>query len=168
LLQDKRPSEQNQQTKRRKVKLMKKPTSLKKGGFSLVELLVVIAVIAIIAAIAIPNIANITGSAEQSAAQRSAQNLASVYSAAVAAGATQADLGNTIEAVVTNLTTGVTVQVGTQTMGPFRVDAFPPAGDARTRALAYLTFTPGTGTNPGVLVYNPEGSSSSSDSSDND
>jgi prepilin-type N-terminal cleavage/methylation domain-containing protein len=168
LHQDKRPSEQNQQTKPRKVKLMKKPTSLKKGGFSLVELLVVIAVIAIIAAIAIPNIANITGSAEQSAAQRSAQNLASVYSAAVAAGATQAQLGNTIEDVINSLSTGVTVQVGTQTMGPFRVDAFPPAGDARTRALAYLRFTSGSGTDPGVLVYDPEGSSSSSDSSDDD
>jgi type IV pilus assembly protein PilA len=153
LQQDKRPSEQNQQTKLRKVKLMKKPTSLKKGGFSLVELLVVIAVIAIIAAIAIPNIANITGSAGESADRRNAQNIASVYSAAVAAGATQTQLGNTIDAVVTNLTNGFTVTTGGQSFGPFRVDGLD-AG-SRSRALAYLTFTPGSGNEPGVLVYNP-------------
>jgi type IV pilus assembly protein PilA len=140
---------------------MKKPTSLKKGGFSLVELLVVIAVIAIIAAIAIPNIANITGSAGESADRRNAQNIASVYSAAVAAGATQAELGNDIEEVINRLTNGFTVTTGGQTFGPFRVDGLN--ADARTRARAYLNFTSGTGTNPGVLVYDPEGNSSSSD-----
>jgi type IV pilus assembly protein PilA len=132
---------------------MKKPTSLKKGGFSLVELLVVIAVIAIIAAIAIPNIANITGSAGESADRRNAQNIASVYSAAVAAGATQTQLGNTIDDVVTTLTSGITVTTGGQTFGPFRVDGLN--ADAQARALSYLTFTPGSGNEPGVLVYNP-------------
>jgi type IV pilus assembly protein PilA len=61
-----------------------------RAGFSLIELLVVIAVIGIIAAIAIPNIAGITGSANTARDKRNAQQLASVYSAAVAAGHTPA------------------------------------------------------------------------------
>jgi type IV pilus assembly protein PilA len=68
-------------------KLRRKNT---RKGFSLVELLVVIAVIGIIAAIAIPNIAGITGSAGTARDKRNAQQLASVYSAAVAAGHTPA------------------------------------------------------------------------------
>jgi type IV pilus assembly protein PilA len=106
---------------------MKKPTSLKAGGFSLVELLVVIAVIAIIAAIAIPNIANITGSATETAAQRNAQNLASVYAAAVAAG-WAADNGTPAldgdrDVNIASLTseTGVVVTQGGQDL-EFRVD----------------------------------------------
>jgi prepilin-type N-terminal cleavage/methylation domain-containing protein len=58
-----------------------------RAGFSLVELLIVIAVIGIIAAIAIPSISGINDAATKSKAQRNAQNIASVYSAAVAAGA---------------------------------------------------------------------------------
>ncbi len=65
-------------------------TTLKKNvkaGFSLVEMLVVIAVIGIIAAIAVPTIGSITSQANENKAKRNAQNLASVYSSAIAAGA---------------------------------------------------------------------------------
>ncbi|MEM0897542.1 MAG: prepilin-type N-terminal cleavage/methylation domain-containing protein [Verrucomicrobiota bacterium] len=58
----------------------------KKSGFSLVEMLVVIAVIGIIAAIAVPMIGNVTAQAANNAVSRNAQNIASVYSAALAAG----------------------------------------------------------------------------------
>lgn len=63
-----------------------KLTKSLKAGFSLVEMLVVIAIIGIIAAIAIPNIGNINDSAKVATAQRNAQQIASVWNAAVVAG----------------------------------------------------------------------------------
>ncbi|MBX7209731.1 MAG: prepilin-type N-terminal cleavage/methylation domain-containing protein [Verrucomicrobiaceae bacterium] len=68
--------------KNTKLNLKKAATA----GFSLIEMLVVIAVIGVIAAIAIPNIGNINSSAIDSAGQRNAQSVASVYSAGLSAG----------------------------------------------------------------------------------
>lgn len=84
-----------------------KVNASRKGGFSLVEMLVVIAIIGIIAAIAIPNIGSLNDSARNAAAKRNAQNIASVLNAAVAAGA---DLGtiSTASDLVDKAVTGVT------------------------------------------------------------
>lgn len=87
-------------------------------GFSLVELLVVIAVIAIIAAIAIPNIAGITGAANTAKAQRNAQNLASTYNAAIAAGYAGT---NSLAGAITAVTNGIEVVIG-NTTNYFKVD----------------------------------------------
>jgi type IV pilus assembly protein PilA len=74
-------------------------------GFSLVEMLVVIAVIGIIAAIAVPNIGRINDSAKEATARRNAQNVASVFASAQAAGlnfaGTSTDTKEIAQAVVT-------------------------------------------------------------------
>jgi prepilin-type N-terminal cleavage/methylation domain-containing protein len=62
------------------------PIKSVKKGFSLVEMLVVIAVIGIIAAIAVPNIGRINDAAKDSTYRRNAQNVASVFASAQAAG----------------------------------------------------------------------------------
>lgn len=112
-------------------------------GFSLVELLVVIAVIAIIAAIAIPNIAGITGAANTAKAQRNAQNLASTYNAAIAAGygGTNSETG-----AITAVTNGISVVIG-NTTNYFKVDGLSSAES--TAAQAYL----GHNTTNNTLVY---------------
>lgn len=115
---------------------MKKPSlkSSLQGGFSLVELLVVIAVIAIIAAIAIPNIAGITGAANTAKAQRNAQNLASTYNAAIAAGYTGAAGRSEAIAAITN---GIEVRIG-NTTNYFKVDGL--TAPEVTEAESYLNF----------------------------
>ncbi|MFZ4763521.1 MAG: type II secretion system protein [Roseimicrobium sp.] len=80
-----------------------------KKGFSLVEMLVVIAVIGVIAAIAIPNIADVDTASRIARDQRNAQNLASVYASARAAGVPTGDLGTDVGSAVDALVTGVAV-----------------------------------------------------------
>lgn len=69
------------------MKNLSVPTN-RRGGFSLVELLVVIAVIGVIAAIAIPQLSNIGSSAKTAVNQRNAQSIVSTYLNGAAAGAT--------------------------------------------------------------------------------
>lgn len=81
-----------------------------KAGFSLVEMLVVIAVIGIIAAIAVPNIGRINESAKDATYRRNAQNLASVYSAALAAGHDFSNGGKNVEkTIITGIITGAKI-----------------------------------------------------------
>ena len=127
---------------------MKKPTSRLsfQSAFSLVELLVVIAVIAVIAAIAIPNIAGITQQAAKSSGKRNAQNLASVSTAAVAAGYTNVALD--MGAAIAALTNGISVTNNGAVMGPFKVDGLPSDLSMVTNNLTYDTIT-------GVIRYTP-------------
>lgn len=117
-----------------------------RGGFSLVELLVVIAVIAIIAAIAIPSIANITNQANASKDKRNAQTLAATAAAARAAGYTN-EVSDVIEWV--NLLTsngGIPVTNGNYT-NIFGVSALSEV--ERDGVTNHLT------TGGGQLLYQP-------------
>jgi prepilin-type N-terminal cleavage/methylation domain-containing protein len=127
------------------------PVKSVKAGFSLVEMLVVIAVIGIIAAIAVPNIGRINDSAKDATYRRNAQNLASVFASAQAAGydfsktgGTGANLANEA-AVITALITGATIN---NTSSPFNGAFFGVPGlkvaDATSETLGaakYLTYT---------------------------
>ncbi|MGI9242927.1 MAG: prepilin-type N-terminal cleavage/methylation domain-containing protein [Verrucomicrobiales bacterium] len=121
-------------------------TTLKKNvkaGFSLVEMLVVIAVIGIIAAIAVPTIGSITSQANTNKAKRNAQNLASVYSSAIAAGATDFTADTTAAGIVTKLIAGVNGADSFETTN-FQVPNM--SGDEQTNALGYLVFGAAAGT----------------------
>ncbi len=115
---------------------------LSKAGFSLVEMLVVIAVIGIIAAIAIPNIGNVNAAAKESTYRRNAQSLASVASAALAAGCT---LSSTEGAIYDDLVTGVSPDSGVFKGKTFIVPGLPTGGSDKTAVLGYVDYDSANG-----------------------
>ena len=123
-------------------KLVKKVTKAL-AGFSLVEMLVVIAVIGVITAIAVPAISSITSEAETAKVQRNAQNIASVYNSAVAAGAALST--NDKNAAIVSLQGGVN-GTGSFANASFVVDidgAPATATSEAGKAAAEITLTDG-------------------------
>jgi len=119
-----------------------------KKGFSLVEMLVVIAVIGIIAAIAVPNIGRINDSAKEATARRNAQNIASVFASAQAAGLDFAAASTTKTDIAQAVVTGAKVTE----KGPFENTWFGVPGLTTADqglALDYLEYDP----NSSQLLY---------------
>jgi len=130
------------------------------AGFSLVEMLVVIAVIGIIAAIAVPNIGRINDSAKDARKRRNAQNVASIFASAQAAGYDFSKKGGTAggaalkdeAAIIQAVITGASITE----VGPFQGTYFGVPGLNPTQAVSetdgaaqYLTWDAASG----LLLY---------------
>ena len=130
---------------------------LGRQGFSLIEMLVVIAVIGVIAAIAIPNIGNINDSARNATAQRNAQNCASVYASAIAAGYAPATTPADAAAAIADLRDGMVPLTGTFANKNFIVPNLPAvSADATSdyaKMVSHLSIV-GTGADAS-LAYAP-------------
>jgi type IV pilus assembly protein PilA len=116
-----------------------RPIKSIRKGFSLVEMLVVIAVIGIIAAIAVPNIGRINESAKEATNRRNAQNIASVFASAQAAGLNFAGTATDKAVIAAAVVTGAKVTE----KGPFENTWFGVPGLASpdvTSALTYLEW----------------------------
>ena len=90
----------------------------------------------------------VPNSAVASTGKRNAQNLASISSAAVAAGATKAQLGADLRSAIAALAKGITVTNNGQVFGFFKVDGLP---DDLSQTTSNLTFDQKTG----VIRYTP-------------
>ena len=130
---------------------MKNIMSSKKeeSGFSLVELLVVIAVIGLIAAIAIPQISKITDKAQTASDQRNAQNVVSIYGAALAAGATFT--GTSATTLIDELEDGKNGS-GTFADSQFKISEIDDT-DVQPRVVTFMIYD--SAPDPDTLTYNP-------------
>ena len=118
------------------------------SAYSLVELLVAMLLIVLITTIAFPGIAGVIQNSKESADRRNAQSVASMSVAAIAAGATAAQIGMTTADVVSNLAAGVTVTNGTLVNGPFRVSGLPTT-------TTYYQYLSENGPPTGGVRFNP-------------
>lgn len=109
-------------------------------GFGLIEMLVVVAIIGIIGAIGIPAVSAYKVRMEEAKAKRNAQSLASVYTAAQAAGLDfySDDLNNDVKALAVRVAKGGTVSEGVFQGAFFGVKKLSES--EIEESISYLTF----------------------------
>jgi prepilin-type N-terminal cleavage/methylation domain-containing protein len=119
-------------------------------GFTLIEMLMTIAIIGFIASIAVPNLSSLhSGEVKETRHRRNAQEIASVFVTAQAAGLNFAVPGS-LEQTVRNIAEG-----GSPSEGPFRAKIYAVKGlleEDITGVQRYLTLS------GEVLSYNSRGS----------
>lgn len=119
-------------------------------GFTLIEMLMTIAIIGFVASIAVPNMSALhSGDVKETRHRRNAQEIASVFVTAQAAGLNFTAPGS-LEQTVRNIATG-----GSPTEGPFQAKIYAVKGlleEDITGVQKYLSL------NGEVLSYNSRGS----------
>ena len=115
-----------------------KPSISARKGFTIVELLVVIAVIGLMASIAVNEISDINGAANNAKGMRNAQNMASIFQSASAAGLDFYDPD--LATIVANIAAGGTVN---DPSSPFHGTTFTMevmSADEQVAAQTYLVL----------------------------
>ena len=118
-------------------------SSVRRSGFSLVEVLTAIAILGVITGMVVPLISSANTAARTSTARRNAQTVSSTFSVARSAGVNQWNSNSTPPQIVHDLTVGVTPSDGPFAGRVFVVPNLPPTSAPEfTEMMQFLDWDP--------------------------